>query len=75
MRLRVKVRPNARSERFEEQADGVWLAWVKAAPVDGKANAALEALVARHFGVPKSRVRIRSGAGGRMKLVEIGETR
>ena len=39
--------------------------------MDGKANAALIALVARHFGLRKAQVSIGSGASGRMKLVQI----
>lgn len=70
-RIQVRVRPNARQEAFEERSDGTWVAAVKAPPVDGKANAALVRLIASHFGVPRSRVSIRSGAGGRMKLVQV----
>ncbi|MBS0382642.1 MAG: DUF167 domain-containing protein [Proteobacteria bacterium] len=69
--LRVKVKPNARVASFTEQADGSWLASVRAPPVDGKANAELIALVARHYGRPKSAVTIRTGAGGRLKLVDV----
>ncbi len=73
MKIRVKVKPNARSESFQELPDGTWQAAVKAPPVDGKANEALTRLIADHFRVPRSRVTIRSGAGGRLKLVEIAE--
>lgn len=69
--LQVKVKPGARTSSLIQQADGTWLAQVKAPPVDGKANAELIALVARHFRVPKSAVEIRSGAGGRTKLVRV----
>lgn len=69
--LRLKVKPNARVDALEQLADGSWLAQVRAAPVDGKANAAVIALVARHFDVAKSRVAIRSGAGARQKRVEV----
>jgi uncharacterized protein (TIGR00251 family) len=69
--LKVKVKPGARVESFTPLADGGWLASVKSPPVDGKANAALIALVAAHFGVRKAQVSIRSGAGGRMKLVQV----
>ena len=40
-------------------------------PVDGKANAELIAFLADHFGCRKQDVVIKSGAGGRMKLVTI----
>jgi uncharacterized protein YggU (UPF0235/DUF167 family) len=46
---------------------------VKARPVDGKANAALIALIAAHFGLRKTQVSIKSGAAGRMKLVQLEE--
>ncbi len=69
--LRVKVKPGARVDELTELDDGTWQARVKAPPVDGKANAAVIALVARHFGVPKASVQIKSGASGRLKLVTI----
>ena len=69
--LRLKVKPGSREEALSELADGSWLARVKAPPVDGKANAALIALVAAHFGKRKAQVSIRSGASGRMKLVQV----
>lgn len=69
--LQVKVRPNARSSVLEVQEDGTALATLKAPPVDGKANAELVALVARHFGVGKAAVRIKAGAGARHKLVVV----
>jgi len=69
--IKVKVRPNARASALEEQDDGTFVASVKAPPVDGKANAELTALVARRFGVPKSAVGIKAGAGARLKLVSV----
>jgi uncharacterized protein len=69
--IQVKVKPNARVSALEQQADGSWLAQLKSPPVDGKANEELVALVAKHFGRRKSQVAIRSGASGRMKLVQI----
>jgi uncharacterized protein (TIGR00251 family) len=69
--LQVKVKPNARANALTEGADGVWLAQIKAPPVDGKANRELIALIADHFGCAKSQIEIRSGASGRLKLVRI----
>lgn len=71
--IQVKVKPNARVSLFEAQPDGSWLAQLKSPPVDGKANVELIALVAKHFGRRKSQVVIRSGASGRMKLVQVDE--
>ena len=69
--LQIKVKPNARVSMLDQQADGTWLAQLKSPPVDGKANLELIALVAKHLGRRKSQVSIRSGASGRMKLVDV----
>jgi len=69
--IQVKVKPNAHASTLERGSDGVWLARLKSPPVDGKANAELVALIAVQFGCRKADVVIRSGAGGRMKLVRI----
>jgi uncharacterized protein YggU (UPF0235/DUF167 family) len=69
--LQVKVKPNARASRLVAQDDGTWVAQVAAPPIDDKANAALIALVARHFGVHRNQVRIKTGASARIKLVQI----
>ena len=69
--IQVKVKPNSRISTLERGSDGVWLARLKAPPVDGKANAELVALIAERFRCRKADVEIRSGAGGRMKLVRI----
>jgi hypothetical protein len=69
--LQVKVKPNARACTLTQSDDGTWLAQIKAAPVDGKANEELIALIASHFHCRKSAVSIRSGASGRMKLVRV----
>ena len=71
MRLRVKVKPNARASALEELEDGTWLAQLRAQPVDGAANRELIALFAERFAVPKSAVSIRGGAAARMKWIEI----
>jgi len=69
--LKIKVKPGARKDALEQLVDGSWQASVRAPPVDGKANAAVIALVAAHFGLRKAQVSIRSGASGRMKLVQL----
>ena len=69
--LQVKVKPNAPVSSLVELADGSWLAQLKSSPVDGKANAELVQLLARHFGCERAAVRIKSGAGARRKLVQL----
>lgn len=67
--MQIKVKPRARVSRLEQMPDGTWLARLKSAPVDGKANSELIALVAAQLNCPKSAVTIKTGASGRMKLV------
>lgn len=69
--IRVKVKPQSRESSLSEAGGGTWVARVKAPPVDGKANAELISLVAARFEVPKSRVAVKSGAGARLKLIQI----
>jgi uncharacterized protein len=69
--LQVKVKPNARASSLMQSTEGSWLAQLKAPPVDGKANQDLIALVAQHFGCSRSAVSIKSGASGRLKLVQV----
>ena len=71
--LRVRVKPNARVAELVREEDGTYLARVKAAPVEGKANEALVALIAEAFGVRKAQVSIRRGASSRVKLVVIDD--
>lgn len=69
--LRIKVKPNARTSALTVQDDGSYIAQLRAPPRDGQANAELIGLVARHLGVRKAQVSIKSGASGRMKQVVI----
>lgn len=71
--LRIQVKPNSREEELTPLDDGSFVARVKAPPVDGKANTAVIALLAKHFSVRKSQVTIKSGASGRMKLIQIDD--
>ncbi len=72
MQISVKVHPRARQEKVEPADDGGFEAWVREPPEGGRANRALVELLADHFGVPKSEVRIVRGAGSRWKQIEIG---
>ena len=69
--IEVRVKPRSRVSALERESTGTWVARVRSPPVDGKANAELVGLVARHFGCAKSAVSIKSGASGKLKLVRI----
>lgn len=70
--LRLRVTPRSGREAIGPGADGESFAVrLKAPPVDGAANAALTAFLAKTFGVPKRAVTILSGDAARMKRVAI----
>lgn len=69
--IQVKVKPRARVSLLEELETGTWQAQIKSAPIDGKANEELVALVAQHFKCRKACVHIKSGASGKVKWVHI----
>jgi uncharacterized protein YggU (UPF0235/DUF167 family) len=71
--IRVHARPGARRDAVEglrAEADGslALRVSVRAAPEDGKANAAIARLLAAEWDVPKSRLRLVSGATDRRKF-------
>lgn len=69
--LQLKAKPGSSRSELAQEADGTWTARLKSPPVDGKANAELIALVAKHFGCAKSAVSIHSGGGSRFKRVRV----
>ena len=69
--IQVRVKPRSRFSSLEQTETGIWLAQLKAAPIDGKANDELISLVATQFRCRKSAISIKRGASGRMKLVQI----
>ena len=72
--ISVRAKPRSSVSALEQEASGTWVARLRASPVDGKANAELVALVARHFGCPRACVEVVSGATARLKLVRIAAT-
>jgi uncharacterized protein len=71
MELAVRVIPRARRDELAGTRDGRLVVRVAAPPVDGKANAAACALVARVVGVPRGWVAVVRGETSRDKLVRI----
>jgi uncharacterized protein (TIGR00251 family) len=72
MKIQVKVMPNSRTEEVNQEGDS-FLVRVKEPPREGKANHAIIRLLAEHFGVHKSRVRILSGFRSKNKVIEVAE--
>ena len=76
VRARLKVAPKAKRTAIGgllDEADGgkALKVAVTAAPEDGKANAAVVALLAKEWGVAKSAISVVTGVTDRRKVVEI----
>ena len=70
--LRVRVQPRAaRAAIGDWREDGTLTVRVTAPPVDGRANAAVGALLAAALDLPAAAVRIVHGERGRDKLVRV----
>ena len=68
----MRVHPGARSEGLAGRlADGTLKLAVAAPPEGGRANRAVETLLAGILGVPRARVTVVRGAGARSKVVEV----
>jgi uncharacterized protein len=68
----VRVKPGSRKGPLVEVGDdGELTVYVREPAVDGKANDAVIKLLAKHLGVPRSRVELASGATARIKRFRI----
>lgn len=76
MRLTVRVTPNASRDTVEGvglDANGRPYLKVRvcAVPEDGKANKAVEKLLAKTLGLPKSAVKLVTGHTARLKILDV----
>lgn len=71
-RLVVRVQPGARAAGWMgRDADGTVKLKVREPAREGRANDAVEALVAEGLGVPRRAVRVVRGAAARIKWIEV----
>jgi len=71
MKIIIKAKPGAKEDKIEKVDEANYIVYVKAPPIDGKANAAIIKLLAHHFDISQSLVEIISGHMARVKVVEI----
>ena len=76
VRLVVRLTPKSSTDRIDgwaEDAAGrpVLKVRTRAAPVDGRANTALEIMIARALGLAPSAVRLHAGAASKIKTLSI----
>lgn len=70
MIINVRVTPRARVQKIVADGDSLRV-YTNAAPTDGAANAAVIKMLAKHYGVPKSSIRIVRGETSHDKVIEI----
>jgi hypothetical protein len=70
--IAVTVKPNSKSPGVTQLSERDFRVAVREPARDGKANLAVIDLLARHFGVAKSHIKILRGQSSRNKLIEIG---
>ena len=73
--LQLHVQPRANKEGLAGLSERGLKVRLTAAPADGAANAALQALLSREFKVPKADIVLERGATGRHKQVRIRSPR
>jgi len=72
-RITLRVIPRAKQNKITTESDGTLRIHITAAPVDGAANTAVIKMLAEHFGVPKTQIKIVRGDTSRTKIVEFPE--
>jgi UPF0235 protein mflv_3569 len=72
MKISTHLKPNSRHrEEVVVGSDGTYIIYTKAPAIEGRANAAAIKLLAKHFGVSKSQVRLLRGATSKYKVFDI----
>lgn len=72
MKISVNLKPNSRHrEEVVVDSDGTYVIYTKAPAIEGRANAAATKLLAKHFGVAQSRVKLVRGATSKHKVFNI----
>lgn len=69
--LAVRVRPGARVSAVQGQSEGEWRLAIAAPAVDGKANAACLAFLAKTLGIPRAALELTAGKTSRRKRFRV----
>ena len=72
IKIQVRVSPNSKGPKVEK-VEGVLRVKVDAPPKEGKANKRLVEILAKHFAVPKSSIKIVKGLTSKNKVIELME--
>ncbi len=71
MRYAIYVKPNSKKGPLVVELDNELVVYLREKPVDGEANVALIKLLAKHFGVAKTCIAIKTGQNSRHKIIKV----
>ena len=71
MKFQVRVKPNSTEQKIEDFGDNRYLVYVEGAAENNEANIELLNLMAKHLGVPATKLKIVSGLANKDKTIEI----
>ena len=71
MKISIQVKTNSKKESVEKLSEGKFIVRVNVSPIEGKANERVRELLAKHLGLPKSRIAIIHGHRSKNKVFEI----
>ena len=75
MKISAHLKPNSRHrEEVVVGDDGMLTIYIKAPAIEGRANAAAVKLLAKHFCVAPSKVKLVRGAASKYKLFDIDQS-
>lgn len=66
----ITVKPGTSQTKITETDAGDLVVYLRAKPHDGEANTELIKLLAKHFDVPKTSIKVVRGAHSRHKVIE-----
>ncbi len=71
MKIKVKVKPNAKKEEIKQISQDFYEVRVTVVPEKGKANQKVMEILSKHLKVPKSHIKLIRGEKSREKIFEI----
>jgi len=71
MKINVKVVPKSSINMVQTELDGSLKVKLTAPPEKGKANEQLVEILAKHYHINKSKIKILKGMASKMKVIEV----
>lgn len=67
----MKVKPNSSKQEIINCSEGKYVAYLKSAPENNKANIELIKLISKELNIPSSNIKIKFGKSSHNKIIEI----